>query len=175
MHVLIAGITGSGKTTIATNLVRAYRKQNIGVIVLDPIGDERWKRAGANVVTDDKEKFIKLVTQARNCMIFVDESGEMIGHYNDEMFFLATRARHAGHVSHFLVQRPAQVSPTIRDQCTHLFLFSVSSKDAKTMADEFPKAQTEILAAPGYQKGEYIHATKFGAPVKGMLTFDRDK
>lgn len=173
MHVLIAGITGSGKTTYANGLVSVYEQSGIASLVLDPIGDERWKQHGAAFVTDDREIFIKTVHKARNCCLFIDESGEMIGHYNEEMFFLATRARHMGHISHFLVQRPAQVSPTIRDQCTTLILFSVSTKDAKVMADEFPKARELILAAPGFEKGEFVRANKFGPPVKGKLTFNR--
>lgn len=172
MHVLIAGITGCGKTTYGVDLVRVY-KEKLGMesIVLDPIGDARWKQNGAALVFEDADKFVKAVNKSQNCMLFIDESGEMIGQYNKEMFFLATRARHMGHISHFMVQRPAQVSPTIRDQCTTLILFCVSSKDSKVMADEFPKAANEILSAPAFDKGQYVVASKFGPPVTGRLTF----
>lgn len=151
-------------------LASSYRRQGIGVIVLDPIGDNRWD---ADYITHDATKFVAMVQKQRNCMLFIDESGEMIGQYNDEMFFLATRARHMGHISHFLVQRPAQLNPTVRGQCTRLFLFMVASKDAKTLADEFPKAAPLIVQAPGFQKGEYVHCTKFDAGAKGQLTFPK--
>lgn len=171
MHVLIVGTTGSGKTTLATQLVRSYAARGVHSIVLDPMMDRRW-RAGTKWVTDDPATFQKWVGESRRCMVFIDESGEMVGQYRSEMFWLATRARHLGHLSHFLTQRPAQLSRTVRGQCSTLYAFAMSIPDAKSLADEWgrtPEARTALLEAGELQPGEFLKVPRFGAITRHRL------
>lgn len=160
-HVLIAGITESGKTTLAKRLVKRYNSNGIATLVLDPLNDPQW---GATFQTSDKELFLRNVKQSRSCALFIDESGEMIGRYNEEMFFLATRARHLGHNTHFITQRVVQLNKTVRDQCVDLFLFMVSKTDAKILADEFNKP--ELQQANMLNQFECFYCRRYGAVRK---------
>ena len=98
-HVLIAGITESGKTTLARELVAHYRRAEIASLVLDPLGDPRWN---AEYQTTDEAAFLVTAKNSWQCALFIDESGEMVGRYKDSMFWLATQARHRAHRSHFI-------------------------------------------------------------------------
>ena len=134
-HTLIIGMTESGKTTLAKKLCENYRKRGISTIVLDPL----WDNWNANFQTSDPNEFMQIVSnpQTQRCAIFIDESAESIGQYNKEMFWLATRARHYGHNSHFIVQRTKQLSPTVRGQCRFLYMFNSPIVDCKDLANDF--------------------------------------
>jgi len=166
-HSLIAGMTESGKTTLATRQSGLYQSNGIKVIVLDPLLDPRWQ---ADYITDNRFEFLKVVQHpdTKGCAIFIDESGESVGQYNDEMFWLATRARHYGHNSHFISQRPQMLSPTVRGQCSYLYLFNVSSTDAKILADDWNKP--ELRDAATLAKGEYFYCGRFD-PVSRHRVF----
>lgn len=124
--------------------------------------DNQWSRNGASLVTDDMNKFMESAKKSKGCMLFVDESGEMIGRYKDETFWLATRSRHLGHVSHFISQRYVDVSKTVRDQCSHLITFRVANDDAKYLATIW--AQPELELASKLDKYQFIYCTRFSKP-----------
>ncbi|HHJ14268.1 MAG TPA: AAA family ATPase [Gammaproteobacteria bacterium] len=158
-HVLIAGITESGKSTLARELAAEYRRADIGVLVLDPLADPRWE---ADYQTTDPDAFLQTAKQSWECALFLDESGETVGRYKEEMFWCATQARHRAHRSHFITQRPVQLAKTVRDQCTRLFLFAVSTSDAKVLADEW--AKPALLEAATLGPGEFFDVRRFGEP-----------
>ena len=161
-HILITGQTETGKTTLACRMSNEYRRQGVEVLVLDPMRDRRWDAA---MVTRHPEYFMTIVQhpETESCALFIDESGEQIGQYNSEMFFLATRARHKGHNSHFLTQRPSQLSPTVRDQCKWLYCFCVSAKDGAKLSEEFNAP--ELKNANSLKPGEYYRCSRF-TPVE---------
>lgn len=171
-HMLICGMTESGKSTLACQLSWKYREAGVNVIVLDPMLDSRWT---ADILTADKEYFLRIVKdpKTRGCAIFVDESGEMIGHYHDEMFFLATRGRHAGHNCHFISQRPKQLAPTVRDQCSFLACFNVALPDAIEMSNNFNRP--ELRGANTLKKGEYFFCGRFADFEKRVVDFTLKK
>lgn len=158
-HSLIIGMTESGKTTLVTNMSRSYRENGIKVIILDPLLDPRWQ---ADYITSDPLEFMTIVQnpETKNCAIFIDESGEMVGQYTTEMFWLATRARHYGHNTHFISQRAAQLNPTVRDQCSYLFLFNCSQKDAKELSNGWNREIIQDAHTLG--KGEYFLVPRWG-------------
>ena len=158
-------MTESGKTTIAKRLVSKYQQRGIHSIVLDPLCDPGWR---AYHVTADKQDFLQTARLSQSCALFVDESGEVIGQYEKEMFWLATRSRHFGHKSHFISQRPSMLSPTIRAQCSHLFCFAISGDDAKILANEWNKP--ELKGANSLQQFEYFYCSRFGALEKRTIT-----
>ena len=164
MHTLIIGQTESGKTTLAVRLSEKYQQAGWKVAVLDPLRDERWR---ADFLTTDDHEFLAVAKASRSCMLFVDESGQTIGRYQESMFWLATMARHWGHCSHFLSQRAQQVSPTVRTQCGRLFLFNCSATDAKILADEWNKP--ELREANSLAKGEYFSVSRFAATERHQL------
>lgn len=134
-HTLIIGMSESGKTTLAKQLCSKYRKRGIKTIVLDPLYD-KWD---ADFQTSDPNEFMQVVSnpETQRCAIFIDEAGESVGQYHKEMFWLATRARHYGHNSHFVVQRVKQINPTVRDQCRFLYMFSTNYSICQELAKDF--------------------------------------
>ncbi len=154
-------MTSSGKTTLATNLARLYKHQGFGVLVLDPLLDRRWN---GDLVTDNANRFLDSAKRSRNCKLFLDESGETVGRYNEEMFWLATRARHMGHQSFFISQRVVQMNKTCRDQSTYLFVFRVSTMDAKTLAIDW--SNEALMECAKLDKFDFLYTSRFGTVQK---------
>lgn len=150
-------MTESGKTTKARRLAASYKKQGIGVIVLDPLRDPGWN---ADFITDDQEEFLDVFWRSRSCAAFLDEGGESVGRYDLAMQKTATRGRHCGHSCHYVAQKATQLAPIVRDQCSHLFLFTSGLASAKMLAEEFNKP--DLLQATQLQMYSYFHATRFG-------------
>jgi hypothetical protein len=150
-------------------MLAQYRKPQNGikVIVCDPLFDERLK---GDFNTGDIDIFMDMVKKSQSCACFVDESGEVIGRYNSEYFWLATRARHYGHRLHFITQRVSQLNKTVRDQCTDIFIFRVSPSDAKLLAEEF--SDKNLLDAANLQQWEYFHASRF-KPARKYSLFNK--
>lgn len=186
-HSLVLGMTESGKTTLAKRLSRAYYQNGWGVLILDPMGDPGWYPYDTHELpfdqqvvirtqvenekrfyqTADPDDFLKMFWASRKCMAFIDESGDMVGQYDKAMQQTATKGRHWGHSVHFLSQRGAQLARTVRDQCSHLFLFTTAKKDATLHADEWN--QPELVNASLLPQGEYFHVTRFGKLQRGNL------
>lgn len=156
-HVLLLGMTLSGKTYKAKALARDYKRNGIGVLVLDPLQDPEWQ---ADYITDDPAKFLDVFWQSRSCMAFMDEGGESVGRYDTTMQKTATRGRHWGHVCHYVAQKATQLAPVVRDQCTRLFAFCQSYKDGRVLADEWNRPELETVHT--LKQGEYIYAVKMG-------------
>lgn len=159
-HCLICGMTDSGKTTLATGqLAPAYRNAGVKIAVLDPILDPRWN---VDFLSDDKAAFLSVMQHPDTfgCAVFIDESAEMVGQYQTEMFWLATRGRHYGHNCHFITQRAKQLAKTVRDQCSYLALFNCSFDDARELANEWNRL--ELREANILARGEFFWVPRFG-------------
>lgn len=168
-HSLIVGMSESGKTTLAKRkLVPAYKRNHFGIIVLDPLLSQDWQ---ADFITADGAEFLRVFWQSRNCMAFIDESGEAVGRYNEEMQKTATRGRHHGHCCHYITQGATQLAPVVRDQCRHLFLFCASERNGKLLAEEWGKP--ELVNCAQLRQFEYIHAVKFGGVANGSFSHSR--
>lgn len=163
-HCLINGMTESGKTTLAKRLAAEYKRAGVGVIVLDPLHDPGWQ---ADFQTDDPGEFLEVCRTSQRCALFIDEGGENAGQFDKPMHWLATRARHYGHNSHFISQRGAQLAKTIRDQCGRIFLFCSSVDDCKIHSREWNKP--ELLTANALDVGEYFAAGRFSVCKKYSL------
>jgi DNA helicase HerA-like ATPase len=177
MHVLIVGITNTGKTTLAFDMAARYIKAGKRIVVLDPDLRREWGVVNVSkgvpegtttengVMTDDPEQFLVICKNSQSCALFIDESGSMIGRYDTQLEWLATQSRKWGHKSHFIMQRGSQVSPTVRNQCSSAFVFKQSPDDAKVLSNNF--VCLEFAEAPKLQKGEYIAKIEVdGKPFK---------
>lgn len=163
-HCLIFGMTESGKTTLAKRLAKRYKHHEVPVIVLDSLNDPEWC---ADFQTTDPDEFLKTFWASQRCAVFIDEAGDAVGKYNVVMQRTATRGRHWGHAVHFISQRGVQLAPTVRDQCSHIFLLTSSSADGKVHSNEW---NAPVLATcSALRKGEYFHATRFGEVTRGSL------
>lgn len=164
-HSLILGMTESGKTTCAKQLCAAYTTAGWATVVLDPMGDPAWH---CSFRTSQPNAFLQVLWNSRRCMFFVDEGGKMIGRFDDLMVDTATMGRHWGHSGHYISQRGAQLNRTLRDQCSHLFLFTTALDDCKTHANEWNKP--ELRNASSLPALHYYHATRYGTLETGVLT-----
>lgn len=160
-HCLFLGMTESGKTTLAKQLVIASQAKSI---VLDPMNDPGWQ---ADFKTANSAEFLDMVWASEKCDVVVDEAGEAIGRYDVIMEKIATQSRHWGHNAYFLTQRGAQISATVRAQCRHLFLFTSAKDDCKILANEYNRP--ELLEANTLPQGHFIHVTRFGHCSRGKL------
>lgn len=165
-HNMIVGMTESGKTTLAVLLCKAFKSKGIRTAVLDPLRDPRWD---ADFVTADSAEFMAWARANKSAMLFVDEGGQSIGRYNTEMEWLATQARHWGHCSWFLTQRASMIPATIRHQCSKVFMFAVSTNDAKVFADEWNELGLKMLDR--FRPGEFVIVSRFEKMKHGRLTF----
>jgi hypothetical protein len=147
----------SGKTTLAKKLITEYKNQGIKTIVLDPLADPGYL---ADFKTTNPDEFLKIFWASRQCAVFVDESGDMIGRFDSVMQRPATLGRHLGHKLHFISQRGAQINKTVRDQCSKLYLFTSSFTDCKIHANEWNKPELE--SAFTLPQGHFYTVTRFG-------------
>ena len=155
-HCLILGMTESGKTTLAKKLLRDFKKSGIKSIVFDPLNDPNWC---SDEKYDDSDDFLESFWSNRRCAVFIDEAGESVGRYDMMMQKTATRGRHWGHSVHYLAQRATQLNRTVRDQCSHLFLFCSSKEDGKIHAQDWN--DDALLRCNELKRGEFFHATRF--------------
>lgn len=156
-HVLILGMTLSGKTYKAQMLAQAYKRAGIGVLVLDPLRDPRWV---CDFITDDQDEFLDIFWRSKQCMGFFDEGEESVGRYDKAMNRTATRGRHWGHTCHYLAQGATQIAPVVRRQCTKLFAFCQSVDEGEVLAREWNRP--ELLEVSKLTQGQYIYAVKMG-------------
>lgn len=169
-HVLILGMTESGKTTKARKLASCYRRQGYGVLVLDPLCDPRWD---CDFITADQEDFLDVFWRSRSCMAFLDEGGESVGRYDLAMQETATRGRHWGHSCHYIAQKATQLAPIVRDQCSYVYLFTSGLSSCKMLAEEFNKP--ELLNGTKLKMYSYFLSTRFGqCKLVGGLSNDSD-
>lgn len=167
-HVLIFGMTESGKTTLGKRLAHRYHTHHeIPIIILDSLNDPEWPSGESVIQTTDPDEFLDVFWRSKRCVCFIDEAGDAVGRYNAVMQRTATRGRHWGHSVHYISQRGVQISPTVRDQCGHLFLLTSSVQDGKVHANEWNRP--ELLTCNSLQKGNYFHCTRFGKLDKGSL------
>lgn len=163
-HSLILGQTESGKTTLAKRMCQAYGAAGVKRIVLDPLNDPEWQ---ADFRTTDPDAFLEVFWASESCAAFIDEAGDAVGRYDLVMQKTATKGRHWGHNVHYVCQRGTQLAQTVRDQCSHLFLFCTSLKDCKIHADEWNRP--ELIQAAQFKAGEYFHVTRFGVVQRGNI------
>lgn len=163
-HVMILGMTMSGKTSLAKQLIPIYRAQGIKTGVLDELCDPAWN---ADFQTSNPDEFLRMFWASRQCAWFVDEAGDSVGRYDSVMQRTATRGRHWGHRVHYLSQRGTQIARTVRDQCSSLFLFTTSLEDAKIHANEWNKP--ELRNAHTLPQGHYFYTDRFSALKRGQL------
>lgn len=134
MHAIIVGTTGSGKSTLAKLLCKTLRKKKKKCAVLTPTAETGWE---ADFKTTDGKAFLDYVKANEELFCFVDESGDAIGKYDDEMNWLATGSRHKGHSVFFCVQSAQQISTAIRNCCSQAYIFACTKAVLKILGEDF--------------------------------------
>lgn len=162
MHTLIIGMTMSGKTTLAKTIAKQLKSSNHKVAVLDPLGDPDFD---ADFRTKDSAEFLEYAKTHQDHFLFVDESGVAMGRFNEPMNWLATTARHNGHLCTFISQGLTQLPPIVRGQCDRLFIFSCAKINTDLASQEWnEKKLAEIDKIPQYHfyLARRFHPLKFG-------------
>ncbi len=170
-HALIVGITLSGKSYLAHSMARAYLKQGISVLVLDPNQDDGWpvNEGGAAAATcrlyRDPIKFLAVAKASRRCVLFVDEGGETIGQGKlaREVVWLTTRSRHWGHRCIVIAQEATLVYKPIRRQCSEAFIFRQAADNARELQGQF--AEPRIMEAVNLPPRVFLHVRSCEAPT----------
>lgn len=170
MHSLIVGMTESGKTTLAKCFIHIFKQKGIKSLVLDPMRDPDFK---AEFQTSDPQEFLQMVFLSRSCHVYVDETGDAIGHYNPTMQTLATKGRHNGHSCFFLSQSVVQMPPIIRGQSSQIYLFATDADGCKRISNEYNSKL--FMEGTKLKQGEFLHKTRFGKITKGNVFHIADK
>lgn len=153
-HVAIVGPTMCGKTTLACALAENYRASGVHVLVCDPLANP-WP---ATWQTTDRAAFIAAAKKSRRCALFIDEAGQTISR-DPEAEWLFTTARHWGHVTHVMSQGGTQLTPTMRGQCSRIFLFGCTPRVAEMWAEEFN--EPGLLSASALPRFEFLFKERF--------------
>lgn len=135
-HGAFLGMTTAGKTYAAQQVARRFRSLGIGVLALHK-PREPWPAACVSWQTDSPDAFLAMFWASRGCACFMELADADVEATDTRFHKCFTQGRHEGHRCYFLSQRAAQVHPNIRENCTSLYLFAVSTKAAKLWADEF--------------------------------------
>lgn len=151
---------------MATLLAAAYKQAGIGVLVLDPMRNPRWR---ADFITDNPDEFLEAFWGSESCAAFIDESGDTVGRYNNAMEQTATKGRHFGHNVSFICQRASQLSKTVRDQCSFLALFRSSLIDCKTHAEEWARDELKGACGADFKQGDYYFCGRFSDLIRGNI------
>ncbi|HYC70018.1 MAG TPA: hypothetical protein VEB66_02355 [Opitutaceae bacterium] len=155
-------MTTSGKTFAAIQSARDFRRQGVGVLVLHK-PREPWPSDAASWQTDDPDRFLRMFWAAKSCACFMELADADVEASDTRFHKCFTQGRHEGHRCYFLSQRAAQVHPNIRENCTSLCLFAVSTKAAKLWAEEF--ADDALLGASALNPAEHSF---FYIPSRGV-------
>lgn len=155
MHSLFAGVTMSGKTTLARAFARRYQKAGQIVIVRDPMGTETaggdW---GPNAIVfghGEDEQFWRYMHDERvfGAHVFIDEAADFFSVDQKENQWLLTRGRHYGLHVNLIAQRPKQIAPNVRSQASITYMFRLAHDDAREVAadaghnaKDFPELDT---------------------------------
>lgn len=164
MHVLIVGTTESGKSTLSKLLCKHIKNKGGKCAVLSPTNETGWE---ADFKTSDGGLFLQFARENEKCFLFVDESGDAIGRYNEEMNWLATGSRHKGHSVIFNVQASSQISTAIRSCCKECYIFATSRGVLKLLAEDFN--EPAIMKHEKLPQYHFLVCSRFQALRAGRL------
>lgn len=161
-HLLICGVTQSGKTTLAHALAEheARQKNPRQMIVYDPVGTETaagtWPECSPAVdIYTERDEFLKELPkyEGRPCLIFVDEADDVFRHSEPENTAIIRRGRHHGWQIVLITQRPKLLSPSARSQCGRIAMFRMARDDAKAVANDAGHNELEKITL---DRGDYL-------------------
>lgn len=157
MHVLICGVTQSGKTTLARAIARDLADRGERGIVYDPVGSNTAGGAWPETfeVYQEPDEFMARLNDPTlsDAHIFVDEADEIFSLSDRDNFWLPKKGRHFLFRVYMITQRPTMIAPTARKQAGRCYMFRLAIDDAKELAANFgfSDIHKEIL-----DKGDFI-------------------
>jgi ABC-type glutathione transport system ATPase component len=157
MHILIVGGSTCGKSSLARVLIDKSKKKKTDAIVFDPFfvdgisdAQELW---GAEQATSSKMKFGRMVNKSLRCLTVVDEASEW-GKSSKFLETIASKFRHRGQKIIFICQNYTMLSPTIRNQCSHIYVFRTLGESCKSLCKEYGNI---MKCVRNFKNGEYLY------------------
>lgn len=174
VHVLYAGVTQSGKTTLARLHARLLLDNDWRVIVYDPVGTETrgggWGKDAE--VFADRERFLSYVKTQRDAFVFIDEGADLFTQGQLENQWLFRKGRHAGLYMRVCTQRPKMIAPNVRTQCAHAYLFRLAREDMGELFADFGHSRTDADAYTDLEPGDFVLLQSGKSSIDRFNAFD---
>lgn len=178
-HVLFCGVTMTGKTTLAREYAQILVDAKYDVVVYDPVGTDtangNWPESVEIIETP--EDFHEWIEDNENtyddehpCFLFVDESADIFGHSQTHAHWIARKIRHQYIYLRLIVQRPNMLHPSVRTQCSYVYMLRLSRKDASLICDDMghgPEVANTVL-----DKGDCILLTSGSSAIEQFNVFE---
>lgn len=167
-HTLFAGVTESGKTTLARYISRKLCALNNRVVVYDPMGTPtaggEWGEKAVIFRDDTPERFLKYLDRSdvNHAHVFCDEAGDYLTVSDKENHWLFRRGRHKGLFMYPIMQRPKMVAPNVRSMCGTAFVFRLAVDDADEIGKDFGHTKLSNIVST-LDTGQYVKL-KSGSP-----------
>lgn len=172
-HILICGVTLSGKTTLARVLAENLEKRGVKIAVRDPVNSPTvngsWPKS-ARIFSNDEE-FLDWAhsDEAVNTVVFVDEAGDLFTVENRHLHWMFTKGRHFGLFMVPICVRPKLVAPNVRHQCTEAYLFRLSQEDMREIGQDYGHSGLQKIPL---DRGDFIRLESGTAQVSRGNIFD---
>lgn len=167
-HILILGITGVGKTTLANVLIDRSKTNNPQrqIWAYDPSQSLK----GMNGRLPSASEVILHANRWRNVTYVIDDGPTIDVSQQNELARWISIARQRGHQVIMISQTVTMVRPGIRSQCGDVHTFKIGGQQSALLAEEF--------AAPGLAKAselpprQWLHYSVDTCEVTGPWQID---
>ncbi len=178
-HILYCGVTMTGKTTLAREHAAILEKAKYDVAVYDPVGTDtangNWPD-GVEVL-NTPEEFHEWIDDHEDdyspehpCFLFVDESADIFSHSETHAHWIARKIRHQYIYLRLMVQRPNMLHPSVRTQCSYVYMLRLSQTDARLICADMghgPDTSNTVL-----DKGDCLLLTSGSADTEQFNVFE---
>ena len=188
-HVFAAGSSASGKSTLLRYFARGGNCEAVAgtpaerdMIIYDPtnapqdhhdgwrVNLQRWYNdAPRTWQFNNPAAFVAAARRAQNADLYIDEATDIFSLSLKQNHYLMTTGRHSGNRLFIASQRPAQIAPTVRNQCTCLFIFRLGLNDRRAMLMDAGHDWKELKEG-GLQlptaAGDYVFADNIEGKVR---------
>jgi hypothetical protein len=172
-HWLYAGVTMTGKTTLARMHARLLANAGHRVIVYDPVRTETaggdWENC--EIISDEPDIAVERLSKARDCFIFVDEAPDLFGHEFRHTHWMLRKKRHDGVYFRLISQRPTMLPPNVRTQCARYFIFRLALTDTKELLADVGH-NSSVLKGTEFDTGDCLMVCSGSPEVEFFNVFD---
>lgn len=167
MHNIIVGASYSGKSNLAKRFAENARQKGQGILVFDPLRSNGWPESAEKYSTP--EAFLDAIETVQSTHVFIDEAKVLWNHDTKRADAVLYQKRHQGLLVYVIGQRAeGMIPPNARNQCSKIFAFRQSKKDAETLAAEYGELLLNITKLP---KNEFIFSDGFSGG-RARLNYD---